>query len=525
MSVATEKMSAGVYLTYSDLFDRKPTTDELLELIKTIPLRHAIHAVSRINLGLRYAMQELGAPNFAEVQCFFMAAHCDDEVLWLLKRRFPFARCDERPIFLPHGLLNVLRLIIMHSDPQPPVDLSVDEPIRYAIGRACLMMNDLFLNEAEHDALFVGTQDDRRIALMVQMLAGYEIANPPKPHHVMPRMHVMFRALLKDETVRTRIAKRCNGFDVDVEFTKAVGMPLERWLFVVFSIYSYFLNCGDARDPNPEYMIVNPEKFRGDSGISKEEFEIVLGTIATPMTELRVVMSNETTDPRYDFVSFRSKPLFTVEEGRILPADLAFPVEKCHAGVHWTIHDKLQSDRRELLFNAWGVLFEEYVHCDRAFRFRDLYRRKPHRGTRRSHENKLPGADPSEFDQCTVSCGVLHPDSCSLYVRKVWRYRCQFVSRHNRLLAQDLIVNHRITRNGADAFSDESRINAGTYSRHPAHSFITQTCRELRLLIILTAKVHTLGPVEAYRRDVHGDLSLTARYGNDRNGVRRFTEP
>jgi len=42
--------------------------------------------------------------------------------------------------------------------------------------------------------------------------------------------------------------------------------------------------------------------------------------------------------------------------------DLAFVVEKCHTGVQWAIHDKLPTKRRQTVFNAWGVLFEEYVH-------------------------------------------------------------------------------------------------------------------------------------------------------------------
>ena len=91
-------MSVGVLISYFDLFDRKPTMDELVDLLKPIPLRHAIHVLSRINLGLRYAMQELGRSNLAEVQGFFLAAHSDDEMLWRLKTRFPFAMCDEASI-------------------------------------------------------------------------------------------------------------------------------------------------------------------------------------------------------------------------------------------------------------------------------------------------------------------------------------------------------------------------------------------------------------------------------------------
>jgi hypothetical protein len=106
-------MISGVIFSYSDLFDRQATKEELIALIEKIPLRHAVFVISRINLALRYAMQEQG--QFGKVQEMLIAGHIDDEILALLKARFPTVKCDERPVFLPQNLLSVLRIVVTHA--------------------------------------------------------------------------------------------------------------------------------------------------------------------------------------------------------------------------------------------------------------------------------------------------------------------------------------------------------------------------------------------------------------------------
>jgi hypothetical protein len=354
---------SGVIFSYSDIFDRQPTKAELITLVEKIPLRHAIFVISRINLALRYAMQGEGRTNFRNVQELLIAAHMDDEILGVLKARFPTVKCDDRPMFLPNNVLNVLRIVLTHCDPAPPPAVEEDESVRYAIGRACLMVNSLLFTPDEGRALITGTEDDRRTELMTQMIAGFELANSPRATHLMPRLQVMYRILLRDPGVKSRIALECEGFDFEQEFNDLIGIPLERWLFVIFGIYAYFLNGSNPLDPHPEYMLINPGTFCGESGIKLAELDIVLATISIPTADLKSAIENETsTDPRHDFVAFRSRPLLRVEEGKLLPTDLAFVVEKCHTGVQWAIHDKLPMKRRQTVFNAWGVLFEEYVH-------------------------------------------------------------------------------------------------------------------------------------------------------------------
>jgi hypothetical protein len=146
---------------------------------RAVPLRHAALVISGLNLAVRFAMEERGRANFGRVQEALIAGHIDDEILDRLKARFPTERCQDRPIFLPQSLLGVLRIVIANCDPTTPPRIEEDELIRYTIGRACLMMNSLLFTEDEGKAILSGTEEARRIELMTQMIAGFELTNAP----------------------------------------------------------------------------------------------------------------------------------------------------------------------------------------------------------------------------------------------------------------------------------------------------------------------------------------------------------
>ena len=356
-------MNSAVCFSYSELFDRYPSLDEVIETISWIPMRHAIHVISTTNLAIRYAMQEHGKPNLGKVQEFVIAAHVDDEALGILKTRFPRANCVERPVFLSQNLLALLRLVIAHCDPDTEPNMQEDERARYSIGRACLMLNNLLFTREEEKTLNAGAECDRRLKLMAQAIGGFELTNPTRPDHLVPRLQIMYRVLLKVPPIRSRIARECGGFDFSSEFEARVGLTIERWLFVVLSIWAYFVHGADPFDRRPEHLIINPEVFCGESGITRGELNVVLGTLASSTTDLRKSLASETTtDPRHDFVAFRSRPLVVVDNGRLMPADLSFIADKCHTGVQWTLHDLLPIKSRSNLFSSWGKLFQEYVH-------------------------------------------------------------------------------------------------------------------------------------------------------------------
>ena len=357
-------MEARTYVTFSELFDRRPVMHELVELIKKIPLRHAVLVISRLNMAVRFVMEEGSGEDFAKVQKRLIEDHLDDDIHALLRERLRTARLEDRPIFLPQCLLSILRLVLVQCDPVPQPTLEEDEFVRLSIGRACLIMNDLLITTEEEGKLVNGSDDERRIGLMVQAMSGFEVANSPRAEHLIRRLKIMYLLVLQNPQVKARIAQLHQGFDFENTFLELVGITLERWLYVIFMIYAYFLDGANEFGRNPAHMVLSPSTFCGESGITQETLEIVLSTISMTTSKLKeTIESEKLTDPRYDFVSFRSFPLLIAQADRLLPLDIAFIVDKCHAGVQWTMHDRIQTWKgRQTLFNAWGDLFQEYVH-------------------------------------------------------------------------------------------------------------------------------------------------------------------
>ena len=231
---------AGAYITFSDLFERQPALEEVIALLKTLSMMDALVLLSRMNLALRFAMQEQNRPSFAPIQQMLTQDFADDEVLKKLSERFPTVSPADRPIFMPICLLNVIGLVLRYSQGPDNQGAEDNSALRFALGRACLMMNNMLLTAEEERSILQGPPDERRVALMTQFLAPFELANPPAAHHLLFRLRVMFHTLLKERSIRARIAHECSGFDFEVEFGRLVGLPVERWLYIIIGVYSIF---------------------------------------------------------------------------------------------------------------------------------------------------------------------------------------------------------------------------------------------------------------------------------------------
>jgi hypothetical protein len=362
----TCSMPLGAYITYAELCDRKPSWEEIVACIKEWPMLTAAVTLMRMNMVLRFSLQEHNRPNFGRLQQIMVNDFTDPDTFRRLRERFVSTQTDQRPVFVPLAVLNVLRLVLVYARENEPLSTVDDPALRFSIGSACLMMNNLLVSAEEERQIKEGNRDARRLGLLVQSLAPFELAFPPIDSHLLLRDGVMFRMLLDDPSIRERIAAECRGFDFKVEFQTRIGISLERWLYVAFTVYNYFLQGGNAFDPHLDFVFLDPTVFAGQTQITPAESKAVLATLSGPMIDLRQEVARDlATDPRFDFVPFRTRPLVPVATNRLACIDLSFVVEKMHTGVHWTLHDSYgnRDAKRDDLFKAWGILFEEYVHC------------------------------------------------------------------------------------------------------------------------------------------------------------------
>lgn len=352
--------TTAIYFEYREIFDRCSRLDELLPLIGDLDAVEAAILLCQMNADLRLTKRNRDAT--AKMQQELAGGLLDDEAIRRLKERFGNSNMADRPIFHPAQILDVLRLVVLHSaGKRQPLE---DEKARYAVGLACLMMNDLLLTESERKALEPGKGERVARALMIQALSSFEIQNPAPMTHVAFRSRIMFHDLLAKEAILGRIRKECEGFDFEREFLRVVGLPLSTWLFVVLALYTVLRQyLAEDGSRHLEFLCVDRLTFGGESQLAVSDLDMVLDSISSDMQGLRgTLQEKRPTDWRVDFVPFRSKPLIELRSGKFFCTDLGLLAEKMHSGVYWAINDKLNREERPKLFKAWGILFEEYVN-------------------------------------------------------------------------------------------------------------------------------------------------------------------
>lgn len=355
--------SGGPYHLYSELYDRMPTWQEVNDILKPLDRVNTVLLLSRINTHIRHTFQEPTRENVAWLQGFLLRNVLDEDAFRRMQERFGSERLEDRPLFHPVQILNALRVALRVCGDAPNRRPDQNEGDRYQLGTACLMISDLLSTEKETQRIMQGSDDERTTNLMVQMLSPFEVVNPARPSHLLFRSYVQFRLLLKNDTVREDIERECRGFEFESGFQTATGISLDKWMALLFAAYSYFL--GRSREDlvsQPELFIINRTSFISISQATQKEMDFFLSTVSCSLGDLvDAVCTPYSSDPRFDLVPFRARPLFEVSPGNFACIDPAFLLEKMHAGVFWLICDKLSEDKRSDLFKAWGKLFEHYV--------------------------------------------------------------------------------------------------------------------------------------------------------------------
>ena len=353
----------GAYITYSELFDRRPSLGEVEEILAPLNLVHTTVLLSRVSAHLRHGLQGRSGKGIAWVQGFLLANFTDVETFGRLQERFAGSRLEDRPAFHPLQLLNALQIAIRVCAGSEHRRPDLDPELRFRVGTALLMINDLLVTEAEALDTAVGPDDDRRASLMAQSVAPFEVMNPGQSWHLLFRSHVTYEVLLQDKAIIGDVSRRCQGFDFHVQFLRSSGLPLRTWLNLAFTASAHFF--GRSRDDlvtNPGLFLIDRKVFIRNSGVGQREFDLFLRTISRPIPELRnELKALRRADPRFDLVPFQSRPLFVLPSGLFSCLDPEFLITRLYTGPQWVIHDAIPEVRDDL-FTAWGIVFERYIN-------------------------------------------------------------------------------------------------------------------------------------------------------------------
>jgi hypothetical protein len=354
-------------LTYSELFDRVPTKEELGSLVKglnafnTAVLTARLCAMFRHSAWSRHPQDKKALEKF---QYWFATAILDQETKERLELRFGAENPARRPVFHPLQFLNVMRLALLQAEGDDSARPDTSTPHTHQLGTACLMVSDLLLSEEEKQNLRAGSVDDRRKQLMLQSLASLEVSDPTPLRNLFFRSYATYRIVLRDSELLKTIANECGELDIEEEFEKSFGITLMGWMSLVFCAQTVLLmNTQDDLLNKPELFIINRKSILHESTLTQEQIDSFFDALSMTFDELRTEVRKERpVDERLDLVPFKSKPFFVTAPDNYACIDFGLVTEKMHNGPYFLLSNKLPEDDRERMFKAWGFLFEAYVN-------------------------------------------------------------------------------------------------------------------------------------------------------------------
>jgi hypothetical protein len=357
----------ATYLTYRELFDRLPTKQELVNVIKGLNAFNTVLLTARLSAMFRHStwsQNPLDEKALEKFQCWFAATFLDMETKQRLESRFGAQNPARRPVFHPLQSLNLMRLALALAEGDEIARPDTSELSRHQLGTACLMVSDLFLSAEEQQNLKTGSVDDRRKQLMLQFLASLEISNPTPLRNLLFRSYATYRIVLRDPELLSRIYKECGGLDIENDFETRFGITLMGWLSLVFGAQTLLLMRTQEDLLNkPETFLINRKSILQDSTLTQNQIDNFFDMLSMSFDDLRAECRKERpVDERLDLVPFKSRPFFVTSPDNYACVDFGLVTEKMHNGPYFSLSNSFPENERWKVFNAWGLLFEAYAN-------------------------------------------------------------------------------------------------------------------------------------------------------------------
>ena len=254
-------------------------------------------------------------------------------------------------IFNRESTLRLLDKSARISDPHSTRAPDATYDARHDLVKCYLIANGLL--EAEHPDFGTDLTEEERNALLAALIPGFEyrIDSSPGPH--------IKRSLVRSKEILEGLQGASSTFDVNATFSRATGLSLQDYQYLILSILSVFLSLslGDILDGSEIFVDTQPSPDLAPL------YDRLLQHTCIPIDELA---SEVETIPSLsnEFLLLRKYPLVQIDENRIMCIDIGFLLEKLETGVFWIIRDQLEEERRgrgKEIIDLRGEVFEDYA--------------------------------------------------------------------------------------------------------------------------------------------------------------------
>ena len=253
-----------------------------------------------------------------------------------------------RPVFHRHQLLFVAQEALRHCENRNEIPVSLPD-VRGA-GIMMLMASELLASRASRRPA-----SSEELARRISSILPDMETNGPLTYH-----RRMARSLAMCTQFADQLRGTKNYFDVRRLFHDGTEIELDTFYALLFGCVSRFLNLKEIKaSMNLAPYAVGAEFFRKCTAITPNEltrfFDYMSADAASFAAE--VLAKNP---HRNEFTVFRNRPLFA-DNGKYLPLDLSLLADKMESGVFWSVHNQVDSKKRDNFHQFWGEVFELYI--------------------------------------------------------------------------------------------------------------------------------------------------------------------
>lgn len=344
-----------VVIDHIQLGLRTPSTHELLDLIRAIPLEAGVAWTSRVAMTVANMRQPLD-----QDQHLHLAAGLFSEEVFERIRRLVAANPD-RIIFHRLQLLSLFRLLLNIDRPGAPGRALPQEEVLHMLGQAALAINAHMEGGVQARLEHAGSDEERRwrtIAFGVRNMAFHRGATSFDV--LIGRSALLWKDLPGDRNFAPPYP-----MVIDDLFRAATGSPLDDYFaygFLIALAYQDFSLLSDRPEARP-FTIISRERPLTELDERYVELPrkvIDILTARTQSEDIARILEN-----LYDVLGYRQRPLVHVGEDGRVPVDLVFLQEILTMGVFWIIDDYLGEVEGEAGSQRWrgffGPLLEHYV--------------------------------------------------------------------------------------------------------------------------------------------------------------------
>jgi hypothetical protein len=328
----------GVFIGFSDVFGRNPTSEELAEVVTTFLRSQLLLGTTKVALKLKSWFSDFEPSTQDElIEGLFPLSATQVKSV---RQRYPVGL-----VFSRLGLLYFIRQIIQFSsefgrDISSPADLD-------RIGCALLMCNDLYLG-----------YDPRPDDDVLQRAAGFLPASESLPSSGC--MDEVARTLIMIRTILPRPEVRLDAdyLDLAADFEGKYGLTPTQFANLICGLIVHPINLADRNDvvPNSD-VLIKPDYF-SRTHLDAAAVEKVMGELSSDVEELRSEMT--IFDRSIDFTPIQKRPLLRMRGGHLC-LDPTYIFEKAGKAFFWVLRAMYSDDKTaERLLRFWGKVFESY---------------------------------------------------------------------------------------------------------------------------------------------------------------------